>query len=69
MTHVITPEISYSCMLNRQATGTDSPQNAEPWTLHSKSLRLLSPLRDILSLTRRVPLPSTASIKEMLMCS
>ena len=34
------------------STGTDSPQNAEPWTLHSKSLRLLSPLRDILSLTR-----------------
>ena len=27
MTHFITPEISYSCMLNRQATGTDSPQN------------------------------------------
>ena len=39
-------------MLNRQATGTDSPQNAEPWTLHSRSLRLLSPSRDILSLTR-----------------
>ena len=29
-----------------------SPQATEPWTLHSKSMRLLSPQGDILSLTR-----------------
>ena len=29
-----------------------SPQTCEPWTLHSKSMRLLSPQGDILSLTR-----------------
>jgi DNA-binding response OmpR family regulator len=34
------------------ARGVHGPQSTEPWTLHSKSLRLLSPLRDILSLTR-----------------
>jgi DNA-binding response OmpR family regulator len=41
--------------LSRRATPRrwpDGPQADGPWTLHSKSLRLLSPKGDILSLTR-----------------